>query len=336
MRHRASLLVASSLALVAVGCDGGTPDPVPRASGYVEATETHVASRVAGRVEDVRVDEGDRVSAGDVLVSLSTAEIALAVRRAAAERAHAQAQLQVLLAGARPEDLDVAQAQLDGAIAERTAAEAELLTAQAEVARFERLVRNGAGAQKPLDDAVAHRDQAAARLSGSTNAVRAAEASLARARAGARPEELQVARARVETADAQIAALEHDREEATVRAPTDGVVATRLVQPGELMSPGQPLLVLIDLDRAWVNAYVEEPLVPDLRLGQAASVMTDAGDELPGRVTFISPRAEFTPRNVQTSEERAKLVYRVKVTVDNRQGILKPGMPAEVRFGEGG
>jgi HlyD family secretion protein len=94
--------------------------------------------------------------------------------------------------------------------------------------------------------------------------------------------------------------------------------------------------VLIDLDRAWVNAYVEEPLVPDLRLGQAASVMTDAGDELPGRVTFISPRAEFTPRNVQTSEERAKLVYRVKVTVDNRQGILKPGMPAEVRFGEGG
>ena len=99
------------------------------------------------------------------------------------------------------------------------------------------------------------------------------------------------------------------------------------------MAPGTPLLVLIDLDRAWANVYVEEPLVPSLRIDQPATVVTDAGDRLEGRITFIAPRAEFTPRNVQTAEERAKLVYRVKVTVDNREGILKPGMPVEAEFG---
>ena len=91
--------------------------------------------------------------------------------------------------------------------------------------------------------------------------------------------------------------------------------------------------MLIDLDHAWANVYVEEPLVPTLRIDQPATVLTDAGNRLAGRISFISPRAEFTPRNVQTAEERAKLVYRVKVTVDNREGILKPGMPVEVQFG---
>jgi HlyD family secretion protein len=89
---------------------------------------------------------------------------------------------------------------------------------------------------------------------------------------------------------------------------------------------------MIDLDRAWANAYVEEPIVPGLRLNQEVTVVTDGGDRLPGTIAFISPRAEFTPRNVQTADERARLVYRVKVTVDNRAGVLKPGMPVEVEL----
>jgi HlyD family secretion protein len=90
--------------------------------------------------------------------------------------------------------------------------------------------------------------------------------------------------------------------------------------------------VIIDLDHAWANAYVEERAIGDVKLDQAAVVITDGGQRLNGRVTFISPRAEFTPRNVQTADERAKLVYRVKVSVDNREGILKPGMPVEVEL----
>jgi membrane fusion protein YbhG len=96
-----------------------------------------------------------------------------------------------------------------------------------------------------------------------------------------------------------------------------------------------PLITIVDLDHAWANVYVEEPLVPNVKVGQAAVIVTDAKDRLPGTITFVSPRAEFTPRNVQTAAERAKLVYRVKVTVDNSQGVLKPGMPVEAELSGG-
>jgi HlyD family secretion protein len=102
------------------------------------------------------------------------------------------------------------------------------------------------------------------------------------------------------------------------------------VDAGEIVAPRSPLVVLTDLDHAWANAFVPEPAVPRIKLGQAATVHTDAGQMLPGTVTFVSPRAEFTPRNVQTAEERSRLVYRIKVSVDNSAGILKQGMPVDV------
>jgi len=143
---------------------------------------------------------------------------------------------------------------------------------------------------------------------------------------------VDAALARVAAVDAQIASLEHDKGETTLVAPSNGIVTSRLVEPGELVGAGAPVAVIIDLDRAWVNAYVEAPLVPALRLEQKVTVVTDAGDRMPGTVAFIAPKAEFTPRNVQTAAERARLVYRVKVAVDNTSGVLKPGMPVEVEL----
>jgi HlyD family secretion protein len=335
-----SRLARSALCIVlgisSAACRDAAPEAPPRASGYVEATEVRIAARVGGRVAEVHPAEGTRVAAGEPLVTLAPTEIDLALRRARAERAQAEAQLRLLEAGARQEDIRQAEAQLAAANAERVAAASEVDAARADAARFEQLVRSRAGSEKQRDDAVARRDLAEARLGAAADRARAAEAALARLAAGARPEEIEAARARVEATAAQIATFEHDRDGTAVAAPTDGIVATRLIEPGELVSPGQPLLVLVDLDHAWATAFVEEPLVPSLRIGGAATVTTDAGDRLEGRITFISPQAEFTPRNVQTSEERAKLVYRVKVTVDNRAGILKPGMPVEVVFEPGG
>jgi HlyD family secretion protein len=103
-----------------------------------------------------------------------------------------------------------------------------------------------------------------------------------------------------------------------------------------MVAARSPIAVVSDLDNAWANVYVDEPLVPKLTLGQAATIVTDAGHRIPGRITYISPRAEFTPRNVQTADERSKLVYRIKITVDNREGILKPGMPVEADLGARG
>ena len=123
-----------------------------------------------------------------------------------------------------------------------------------------------------------------------------------------------------------------DLVDAIVTSPVPGTVTAKLVDAGEIVAPRTPLFVVTNLARPWANVYVDEPIVPRLRLGQKLTLVTDAAQRLEGAITFISPRAEFTPRNVQTAEERSRLVYRIKVTVDNRDGVLKAGMPVEAEL----
>jgi len=330
-RLRCSLAVVTA-AMVVSGCHRTAEPKPPRASGYVEATEVKVSSKVPGHVQKVTVNEGQRVTAGEVLVTIDPVDIDLALGQARAERDQVAAQLRLLLAGSRPEDIRQAEAQLAAANSEKAAADAELASAKVDETRFQQLVHARAGAEKQRDDAVARREQAEAAVKAAADRVGVAAASLSRVKAGARPEEIESARARVAAADASIATLQNNRTNTTIQAPSGGIVSSRLVEPGELVAVGVPLIVIVDLDHAWANAYVEEPLVPSLSLNQAATVVTDAGDRLAGRISFISPSAEFTPRNVQTADERAKLVYRVKVAVDNTKGVLKPGMPVEVEL----
>lgn len=329
--NRTSLLLAL-VAVTASACGGTADDGPPQSSGYVEATDIRVASEVAGRVLTVAVREGERVTAGQVLVTLSTTDADLQISRLNAERAQADAQLRLLLAGSRREDVDQAVAQASAAEADLQSAQAELEAAEIEYARFARLVEQRAGATKARDDAEARRRAAAARVTAMTERVTAARSTVARLNAGARPQEVDAARARLAAVDAALATVRSDITDATITATSDGIVANRLVEPGEVVAPRTPLLVLMDLDRAWASAYVEETMIGTLRLNQNAQVLTDSGQTVPGRITFIAPRAEFTPRNVQTADERARLVYRVTVSVDNREGILKPGMPVEVRW----
>ncbi len=337
MRRVSLFLMGLTVAVSGTAACHREPAPTePRATGYVEATEVRVAAKVPGRVLEVNAAEGRRVNAGDVLLVLSTTDTDLAIQRVKAERDGAQAQLRLLSAGARVEDVAQAEAQVTAAISDRKTAEAELAAAKNDEARFEQLLISRAGTQKQRDDAVARRELAEARVKAAADRVSVASAAVTRVKSGARPEELDAARARISGIDAQIAALEQDRAEATVKAPIAGTVSSRLVESGELILPRTPLVVLVDLDHAWASAYVEEPVVPTLRIDQNATIVTDAGDRLPGKIAFISPRAEFTPRNVQTTAERAKLVYRVKITVDNAKGVLKPGMPVEVKFGDAG
>lgn len=316
-------------------CSGTTTEATPHASGYVEATEMRVASKVPGRVLTVAVAEGDRVTAGQTLIQLSSTDSTLALARLKADREQADAQLRLLRAGSRTEDITQAEAQAAAAASDRAAVATELAAAKVDAERFEQLVQKRAGSEKQRDDAMVRRVLAESRLKAADDRVAAARAQVARLNAGARSQELDAARARLAAVDAQIATVNSDVAETTITAASDGVISSRLVEPGELVTPRVPLLVIVDLDRAWATAYVEEPRVAAVKIGQTATVITDAGDRLPGKVTFVSPRAEFTPRNVQTASERAKLVYRVKVAVDNKAGTLKPGMPVEVDFGGG-
>lgn len=325
-------VVLVGLLLVTAACNRGAPVQENRATGYIEATEVRVAGEVGGRLVEVKVAEGDRVAAGDIIARLDTSDTDLALRRAGADREQAQAQLALVRAGSRPEDIRQASAQAQSAQSDIKAAQAELDAAIADFERFENLLRANAGSVKQRDDAATRRDVAAARVRGAQERAQAAAETVVRLRAGARPQEIEAARARVSATDAQIASLQKNAADAVVRAPVGGIVTAKLLDAGEMAAPRAPVVVITDLDHAWANLYVDERLVPRLKIGQAATLVTDAGHRLNGTITFISPKAEFTPRNVQTADERSKLVYRIKVTADNKDGVLKPGMPIEAEL----
>ena len=329
-------LIVPCLAFVAaLACDRGADDAPPRASGYIEATEVRVAPEVGGRIVELLVEEGKRITAGEVIARLDTADAELAMRRTQADRDQAEAQLRLLQAGARQEDVQQSRAQAQSAHADVQSAQAELEAANVDLERFEALLRANAGSRKQRDDAATRAKVAGARVAAARERARAADEGVARLRAGSRPEEIAAARAKVAAVDAQLATLQKAIADATVKTPVSGTVTSKLVDAGEVVAPRAPLAVVSDLDRAWANVYVDEPVVPTLKLGHAVTLVTDAGQRVPGTISYISPRAEFTPRNVQTADERSKLVYRIKVSVDNREGILKPGMPVEAQIDAG-
>jgi HlyD family secretion protein len=316
-----------------MACAPDRPTDSVRASGHVEATDVRVAPEVGGRLLERLFDEGTVVKAGDVIARLDTRDTELALAQLHAERNQAEAQLRLLKAGSRPQEVQQATAQAKAAEADIGAAEADLKSAEADLARYQALLDAHAGSRKQRDDAVTRRDVAQSRLAAARERARAAHENLDAVRVGPRRQEIEAAAARLAAVDARIAALEKQRNDATVIAPVSGTVTEKLADRGELLAPRTPICVISDLDHAWAEVFVDEPSVPRLKIGQAATVFTDAGGPgLAGKITYISPKAEFTPRNVQTAEERSRLVYRVKVTVDNRQGVLKPGMPVEAEL----
>jgi HlyD family secretion protein len=331
---RTAVLVILSVMPGALACRQGGAPVAPRASGYVEATEVRVSPEVGGRIVELKVAEGDRLEVGTFIARLSTTDAELTIRRAEADRAQAMAQLALLEAGARPEEIRQAQAQLDSAEADVRAATAELNSADADVQRFEALLVANAGSRKQRDDALTRREVAHARVAAGRDRARASAAALARVRSGARKEEVAAARARIAAIDAQIASLAKSVADAVLTSPVAGIVTSKLVDAGEVIAPRTPVVIVTDLDHAWANVYVDEPVVPRLKLGEKVVLVTDAGQRLDGSITFISPKAEFTPRNVQTADERSRLVYRIKVSAANRDGVLKPGMPIEAEFVE--
>jgi HlyD family secretion protein len=322
--------VALAAAVLTFGCAAKVPADHVRASGNVEATEVQVSPKVGGQMLELKVDEGDRVNKGQVLAVLDTTDAKLTLQRVTADRDQAAAQLALLEAGSRTEDIRQAEAQVKTAEADVAGARDDLSSAETDLKRFQTLLQSNSGTEKQRDDAATRRDLAGARLQAAEQRVRAAHEGLVHLQKGPRPEEITGARARLASAQAQIATLEQNIADATVVAPLSGVVSQKFADAGEILAPRTPIVSIVDLDHAWANIYIDEPVVPRLRLGQPAMVFNDAGGAgLKGTITFISPKAEFTPRNVQTAEERSKLVYRIKVMVDNSQGVLKQGMPVE-------
>ncbi|HSA95433.1 MAG TPA: efflux RND transporter periplasmic adaptor subunit [Acidobacteriota bacterium] len=315
MKVRTLFLLAALAALC--GCAGDQAKGVISASGTIEAIEVNVASKVSGQVETLAVDEGSRVAPGDTLAVIDHAALDIQLRQAQAGVRLAEAQLALLVKGARSEDIRQAEAAL-------AQAEASLKPAEDDARRMRELVRTGSVTPKQAEDADARLTVAAAQRA-------AAAEALAKVRRLARPEEVQAAEARLAQAQAAADLLAKTIADCTIAAPTAGIVTHKAIERGELVAPGSTVVTLSELDSVYVMIYLSERDMGRVRLGEAADVAIDAfpGRAFPGRITYISPEAEFTPKNVQTKEDRVKLVFGVKVEIENKDGLLKPGLPAD-------
>jgi len=291
------------------------------ASGTVEATEAQLGFQTPGRIDAVRVWEGDRARAGDTLATLDRAESAARRQQAAALVAAARSQLEELLRGSRAEEVGQARAVRD-------AARQQLQDAQLDFDRISGLIRTNVVSQQTFDKAKTALDVAKARADQAGEQYRLVVI-------GPRKERIEGARAQLAQAEAALRVADAQLANMTIRAPFDGVITVRGREPGEIVPAGSAVVSLMNRDDRWVRIYVSESRIGAVRVGQPASITSDTfkGRSYPGLVVYISSEAEFTPKNVQTREERVKLVYAVKVRITGDPGYeLKPGMPADVRL----
>ncbi len=334
-RNTIVLLIVLLIILIGVGYFATNPDqgeqllvdlglttPVPEgytASGMLEAEVYALSAEYGGRVEEVLISEGEAVTQGQALATLDGEALESQIAVSQAQLDTAQALLDMLNADPREVDLAVAEAALDQAKAFLEAAEQAMVDAD-ELAPEDLRDEQVALAESLVDQAQAGVD--------------AAEAMLEALQNGPTQADIDSAQAGVDAAAAGLAGLEAMREKLTLRAPIDGVVMDVLILPGELALPGWPAILVADLSELTLTVYIPEGDLNHITVGEGVKVKVDAypETEFEGLVVFIADQAEFTPRNVQTPDERAILVYAVKITVPNPHGALKPGLPADSVF----
>jgi HlyD family secretion protein len=289
-------------------------------SGTVDAHEVDLGFQVGGRIARLLADEGSRVQVGQVIAELDATDLRLAAERARAQADSAAKTLAALRAGARPQELQAAEAAVAQAQADRDLADQQ-------VRRTKQLVDQNFVSPDQMDRVQSAAAAAAARVD-------QAKANLSLLRIGARKEDLERAAADVAAAEAAQRSAERQLGYVTLASPVAGVVSVRLAEGGQVVAPGQAVFRVAELSRPWVRAYLAEPDLAKVKLGQPAQVRVDGvpGHSFQGRLSFISPQAEFTPKTVETRALRVDLVFRVTVDVDDPGGLLKIGMPADVVF----
>lgn len=288
-----------------------------RVSGTVEVTSVELSFKVPGRLAQRLVEEGEMLLSGQLVARLEDDELKQQRAASAAEQQAAQAALADLKAGSRYEEIAQSEAALT-----RMKAEADRFAKDA--VRMESLYRREVIPQKDLDAARAARDA-------SQSAVREAQERLKLLRAGPRPDAVRHLQARSEAAGAVLALAETRLGQGVLTTPLAGLVLSKHAEPGEMLAAGAPVVTVGKMDEVWLRAYIPENELGRVKIGQAVRVTVDTwpGRVFDGRISFISPEAEFTPKNVQTEKERVKLVYRIKITLANPKMELKPGMPAD-------
>jgi len=307
------------------------------ASGNIEVNEAQMSFKIAGRLEKRLVDEGDTVVAGQLLATLENTDQKIAVSQAEASLAQAQARLAELEAGSRSQEIEGARAELRRPQAALKTAEAQLTQARDDFNRYAALFREGGISRKDYDQyntryiaAENSRTEAQARIKGTRE-------QLSLLVTGPRRETIDQARAQVQVATETLNQARQQEKYTELYAPMNGVILSKAAEPGEYLNPASPVVTIGDTAHPWLRAYIREQDLGRIALNRKATVTTDAfpNTSYPGQISFISDQAEFTPKAVQTFEERVKLMYRIKIQLENLKGELKPGMPADAAIEPG-
>lgn len=288
--------------------------------GNVDIRQVALGFRVNGRLSEVFVDEGDTIRRGAPLARLDARPYDYAVRSARANVAALQASLDKLKSGPRP--TEIAQTR-----ASYTASIAELRNAELELTRAQQLRPRGTISQASFDQATAAKEMAAARAQSALEALKLIEE-------GSRAEDIASAAAQLQAAEAALSSAETALEDTELRAPNDGVILSRVREPGAIVAPADIVFALSLTEPVWIRTYVAEPDLGRIHPGMKVKVSSDTHPEnaYDGTIGFISPVAEFTPKSVETPQLRTDLVYRLRIVIDKPGTDLRQGMPVTVRF----
>ena len=289
-------------------------------SGNIEAHESLVGFKVTGRIVELPVIEGQEVAQGAILARLDDADYQQRVRIDEANVQVRASNLALTLAGTRQQELKAVEQNMFDA-------QADLEQKKLDNARAQQLfAKDEISAQD--------RDLAATALKRATAVYLAAQQRHNEALEGSRKEDIEIARANLNSANTNLGLSRVNLDYTILQAPGAGVITVRQAELGEVISPGTPVVTLADLDHVWLRAYIPETDLGKIHWGQDVTVTTDTypGKQYHGRISFISSSAEFTPKSVQTYKERVTLVYRIKIDLDNPKHELKPGMPADAHI----
>ena len=289
-------------------------------SGIIEALETEIRSQTQGEVKRIFVGEGQKIARGDLLCTLDNEKLSLRLNQVKAALEGAQLKLKLFEKGTKKELIAVAKNQLESA-------EKELEISRIHQERMERLLNEGAVSRS-------QKEEADLRLKVATDQSESAKENYGLAVRGREKEEIEMVKAEIKNLEAEEQLLLRQVKDTEVRAPSDGYLDIRHIEPGELALPGTVLFSMIDLTRTYVKAYVPERYIGNLKTGDEVEVISDSFPDkvFKGKVDFISDKAEFAPKDIQTKEERLKLVFMIKSYLDNPERELKPGMPVDVKI----
>ncbi len=286
--------------------------------GNVDIREVDLTFNNSEHIDKLLVQEGDRVRKGQLVATLHRERMQAEYAAAEAKVASQKAIVARLETGSRPEEIRQARADV-------AAAKAKLLDAELTFERNKKLFKQRAASRQAVDDSEASLNTARANL-------KVAQEALALAVEGPRVEDIEEAKAMLKVDEAQLALAREVLKDTELFAPADGIIRNRILEPGDMASPQKPVLTMALTNPVWVRTYAQETTLGKLALGMSADVSTDSypGKVYKGWIGFISPTAEFTPKNVETPELRTRLVYQVRVYVCNPQDELRLGMPATV------